>query len=160
MKSIDLPEGMVPRYRALLASYGIPQDRLTLHPYVSDVTSHVALYHGIDIALDTFPYNGTTTTCEALWMGVPVITLRGDTHRARVGASLLSAIGHPELIGEDLAGYERTAITLANDPTRLRGLHTTLRPQMAASPLCDPNSWAREFETALRSTWQTWCGSK
>ena len=87
------------------------------------------------MALDTFPYNGTTTTCEALWMGVPVVTLAGERHAARVGASLLSAVGFPAGIAERPADYVMTARLLAEQRQLLAALRANLRADMARSPL-------------------------
>lgn len=77
--------------------------------------AHLAAYNQVDVALDTFPYNGTTTTCEALWMGVPVVSLIGNSHAARVGLSLLSAIGHAEWATENEENYIEKAVALAQD---------------------------------------------
>jgi predicted O-linked N-acetylglucosamine transferase (SPINDLY family) len=119
--------------------------------------THLALYDRIDIALDPFPYNGTTTTCEALWMGVPVMTLRGDRHAGRVGASLLSQIGLPDLIANSVEEYVEIAVALVGNPNRLHDLRRSLRPRIAASPLCDGRAFARKIEAAFRTMWQHWC---
>src|SRR5262245_63142495 len=103
---------------------------------------HLALYHRVDIALDPFPFNGTTTTCEALWMGVPVITLRGDRHAGRVGASLLTQIGLTDLIANSIEEYVEIALALAGNSGRLDDLRRTLRPRMKASPMCDQGAFA------------------
>jgi predicted O-linked N-acetylglucosamine transferase (SPINDLY family) len=145
------------RYFARFAAAGLPADRVDLLERTAETKDHLALYHGIDIALDTFPYNGTTTTCEALWMGVPVVTLCGDRHVARVSASLLTAVGHPEWIGASEADYVRLATELASDRTRLAAIRTSLRGEMAASPLLDHAGQAARFGTALRDCWRTWC---
>src|SRR5690606_7436295 len=118
--------------------------------------SHLAAYAEVDIALDPFPYNGTTTTCEALWMGVPVVALAGDRHSGRVGMSLLTRLGLDDLIAHTLARYVEIA-ALAADPARLTALRQDLRPRMAASRLCDAAAFARIFETALRTMWRRWC---
>ena len=119
--------------------------------------AHLAVYDRVDIALDPFPYNGTTTTCEALWMGVPVVTLRGDRHAGRVGASLLSQIGLTDLIADSVEEYVEIAVALAGDPGRLADLRRSLRPRLAASPLCDGRAFARKIEAAFRQMWQMWC---
>jgi predicted O-linked N-acetylglucosamine transferase (SPINDLY family) len=111
----------------------------------------------VDIGLDPFPYNGTTTTCEALWMGAPVVTLRGDRHAGRVGASLLSQIGLTDLIAYSVEEYVEIALALAGNPGRLDDLHRALRLRMAASPLCDGRAFARKMEAAFRTMWQYWC---
>jgi predicted O-linked N-acetylglucosamine transferase (SPINDLY family) len=121
------------------------------------IAAHLALYHRVDIALDPFPYNGTTTTCEALWMGVPVVTLRGDRHAGRVGASLLSQIGLTDLIANSVEEYVEIALALAGNPGRLDDLRGALRPRIAASPLCDRRAFARKMEGAFRTMWEAWC---
>jgi predicted O-linked N-acetylglucosamine transferase (SPINDLY family) len=157
LKSPRLPQPLINHYRAMLVHSGIPEDRLILHPFIQSNAEHVALYHRVDIALDPFPYNGTTTTCEALWMGVPTITLRGDSHRARVGASLLSAVGLPELIAANEDQYVTIAGSLASDPPRLASLQSDLRARMAGSPLCDHRSLAVAIEDSILALWQSWC---
>ena len=112
---------------------------------------HLALYQRVDIALDPFPYNGTTTTCEALWMGVPVITLRGDRHAGRVGASLLTQAGLTDWIAGSVEDYLQIAAKLAGDRAQLRDLRHSLRPRLASSPLCDGRAFARKVEAAYRT---------
>jgi predicted O-linked N-acetylglucosamine transferase (SPINDLY family) len=111
----------------------------------------------VDIALDPFPYNGTTTTCEALYMGVPVVTLAGTMHPGRVGASLLSCIGLPDLVAKDEDDYIRIAAALAADEPRRIGLRRDLRGMVMASPLCDAAGYAARMEGALRKMWRRWC---
>ncbi len=136
---------------------GIPAQRITLRGKTPTDIDHLAMYGEIDIALDTFPYNGTTTTCEALWMGVPVIVLAGETHVARVGASLLSAIGLEELVALSEEEYAAKAIDLAHDPQRLSTLRATMRDRMQQSPLMDGQGFARKLEAAYREMWRRWC---
>lgn len=145
-------------YLEAWARRGVPESRVELVDYTSTFGGHLAAYNRIDIALDPFPYNGTTTTCEALWMGVPVVTLAGDTHRARVGASLLTRVGLPELIAGTADAYLATASRLAADQARLRELRSGLRLRIGASPLCDATQVTRELEAALRGLWRDWCG--
>lgn len=144
-------------FLAHLGERGVAAERVELVAWVPGVAAHLAAYHRVDIALDPFPYNGTTTTCEALWMGVPVVTLRGDRHAGRVGASLLSQIGLPDLIANSVEEYVEIAVALAGDPARLIDLRGSLRPRMAASPLCDGRAFARKIETVFRTMWQHWC---
>jgi predicted O-linked N-acetylglucosamine transferase (SPINDLY family) len=115
------------------------------------------MYQRVDLALDSFPYHGTTTTCEALWMGVPVLTLAGRCHAARVGVSILSNVGLQNLITTDVDAYVRLAADLANDPSALAAACGGLRDRMAASPLTDAASFALRFEAALRACWRAWC---
>ncbi len=136
---------------------GVGRHRLAFLERTPDLDSHLAAYGEVDIALDPFPYNGTTTTCEALWMGVPVVTLAGSHHAARVGASLLSAAGFDAWIAADTTDYVRTAAQLAGSPRLLEALRRLLRPELAGSPLCDGAALARAFEQALRGLWREWC---
>lgn len=138
------------RYLSLFAERGIGRDRLDLLSAVPDPRDHLTLYGKVDIALDSFPYNGTTTTCEALWMGCPVVTLAGDRHAGRVGASLLTAIDLPHLIAANAAEYKAKVRELAGNTDRLADLRMGLRDRVAASPLCDANAFARRWEDALR----------
>ena len=98
-----------------LGTRGVAAQRVELSAYVPQA-EHFAAYGRVDIALDPFPYNGTTTTCEALWMGVPVVTLRGDRHAGRVGASLLTQLGLTDLIAGSIEEYVEIAVALAGDP--------------------------------------------
>ncbi len=156
---LDEPAG---RERALarLAQCGVPIDRVDFLGRTASTADHLACYHRVDIALDTFPYHGTTTTCEALWMGVPVVTRAGDRHVSRVGASLLTAVGHPEWIARDEADYIRIAAALASDPAQLLATGSALRAQLQASPLMDHPGQAARFGAALRDCWQAWCAKQ
>jgi predicted O-linked N-acetylglucosamine transferase (SPINDLY family) len=145
------------RWKAGFAAAGISPERVGGVGHVADKTAHLACYGRVDIALDTFPYHGTTTTCEALWMSVPVVTRAGQTHASRVGVSLLSNVGHPEWIADSPEGYVRIAVELAGDLPRLAGLRATLRGRMQASPLTDAPGFARDIEAAYRTMWRTWC---
>ena len=139
------------------AGAGIDAGRLTLLGKTPTTAEHLACYHQIDIALDTFPYHGTTTTCEALWMGVPVVTQIGRVHGSRVGLSLLTCLGLEELAAYDEDGFVRIAVELAADRPRLAELHATLRDRLLTSPLCDGPAYTRRLEEAYRSMWQSWC---
>ena len=118
------------RYRDLFAAHGVAAERVDLVAYVQERGGHLGLYNRIDIALDTFPYNGTTTTCEALWMGVPVVTFRGERHAARVGASLLDAVGLDELVAPSVEAYVALARDLAAQPERLAAISRSLRGRL------------------------------
>ena len=142
---------------ATLKQEGIPEVRVDLWEKMDDKGEHLNAYGNIDIALDTFPYNGTTTTCEAMWMGIPVIGLAGNLHASRVGMSLLSAVGLKDLIANDEEDYLRIALALANDPARLARLRAELRGTMARSPLCDRPGFTTRFGLALRDMWKAYC---
>jgi predicted O-linked N-acetylglucosamine transferase (SPINDLY family) len=153
--------GMDPDYwRARLADGGLPIGRVDLLPMTPGVPEHLARYSLIDIALDCFPYHGTTTTCEALWMGVPVVTLAGDRHASRVGASLLTAVGHPEWIASSPGDYVKIATGLAADKERLRMLRSELRNEMMTSSLLDYGAQAERFGASVRKCWEGWCASR
>lgn len=142
------------RYLSLFADCGIESRRVKLIGVIPDLNHHLAFYGNIDIALDPFPYHGTTTTCEALWMGVPVITLAGQTHVSRVGVSLLTTVGLPELIACTPQEYVAKAVALASDLPTLSQLRTNLRQQVAASPLCDAVAHTQAIEAIYRQFWQ------
>lgn len=129
-------------------------------PFERDVAAHLAAHDRMDLALDPFPYNGTTTTCESLLMGVPVVALAGRVHRARVGASLLHACGLGDLVAPDVESYVRLASDLAHDSPRLADLRRTTRDRFLASPVCDGAGFARRFEGALREVWRAWCATR
>jgi predicted O-linked N-acetylglucosamine transferase (SPINDLY family) len=112
-------------------------------------------YRLVDISLDTFPYHGTTTTCESLWMGVPVVTMAGRVHSSRVGVSLLNQIGHPQWIAADSEHYVSIACALATDLTQLSQLRQELRATLRKSPLMDEVHYAHNMEVTLR---KIWCG--
>ena len=125
-----------------------------------DRPQHLALVGDVDIGLDPFPFNGCTTTFEALWMGVPVVTLAGRRFLGRMGASFLTHLGLPELVADDADGYVAAAASLASDLDRLTALRQGLRQRILASPLCDGPAYARSIEIALRSAWRRWCGGR
>ena len=140
-------------------AHGIGEERLQLVLRKDHYVDHLALYNQVDIALDVFPYNGTTTTCEAMWMGVPVVVLRGNRHVSRVGASLLTRVGLEDLIAEDEAAYVEKAVSLAADQERLVQLHQELRGRMQGCALGDGARFARTLEHAFREMWQNWLSS-
>jgi predicted O-linked N-acetylglucosamine transferase (SPINDLY family) len=140
-----------------LASAGITEDRVEISGFFAATQDHLAAYNRVDVALDTFPYNGTTTTCEALWMGVPVVTLTGDRHAARVGLSLLTAIGHAEWSAENEDAYIEKSVTLAQDRALRSQLRESLRSRVAGSILCDQAGQSARFDAALREIWAEWC---
>lgn len=129
---------------------GLAAERLELRPSLSAYDDHLRAYDDIDIALDTFPYHGTTTTCEALFQGVPVVTLAGRTHAARVGVSLLSRIGCSDWIAASESAFAAQAAALARDVDRLAELRSRLPQMLRAAPLFDPAAIARDLETLYR----------
>ncbi len=138
-------EGVRRRILGVFEQHGIGADRLILQARLPDRRDHLSLYDDVDVALDTFPYNGTTTTVEALWMGVPVVVLAGRMHAGRVGVSLLNQIGRGDWVAETPAAYVEIALRLARErPARLE-----LRNQLAVSRLTDATAFTREWETAL-----------
>jgi predicted O-linked N-acetylglucosamine transferase (SPINDLY family) len=118
---------------------------------------YLETYHRIDLGLDTFPYNGHTTSLDSLWMGVPVVTLVGKSAVARAGWCQLSNLGLAELAGQTAEQFVRIAVELANDLPRLGQLRSTLRQRMEQSPLMDAPKFARNIESAYRQMWRTWC---
>ena len=148
------------RFGQRLAAAGLPLERVELLAMTPGVPAHLGCYAKVDVALDSLPYNGTTTTCEALWMGVPVVTLAGDRHIGRVGASLLTAIGHPEWVAQSREEYIRIAVGLARDFTGRRELRAGLRGALRGSVLLDHAAQAERLGAALRDCWREWCGKE
>jgi protein O-GlcNAc transferase len=128
---------------------GVGADRLLLEHHTPSLADHLAAYRRVDLALDTYPYCGTTTTCEALWMGVPVLTRVGETHASRVGLSLLTAVGLDGLCTDSADAYIDTAVRLATAPDELASARADLRARVAASPLTDAPAFAARFEEAV-----------
>ena len=144
-------------FHAIFRENAIAPERVELHRHLPKAAGHFTLYNEIDIALDTDPYNGVTTTCEALWMGVPVVTRRGQIHVSRIAASLLSAIGMTETIAEDEDAYVARAVALAADPDKLETIRQSLRGRMAASSLVDARAFTRKLEAGYRAMWRDYC---
>lgn len=149
MNSIAVRELMLQR----LARVGIEKDRVTIEASMPRA-DYLAAHAGVDIFLDTFPYPGGTTTCEALWMGVPTLTLAGDTLLSRQGASMLACVGLDEWVATDEEDYVERALFLAADVARLAQLRAGLREKVLASPLFDAPLFARHLEDALQGMWQ------
>jgi len=143
------------RFLDLFSACRIGAERVRLLPRVSSTAGHLAVYHQVDIALDPFPYNGTTTTCEALWMGVPVVTFLGDRHSGRVGASILHAVGIADLlVADSVSSYIEKAAAWANNKGQLKNMRENLRQQMKDSPLCDAVSFTKNVEEAYLNMWK------
>ncbi len=136
---------------------GLSPDRLRLEPPTMQIEQFMRSYHELDIALDTTPYNGGTTTCEALWMGVPVISLVGQHFMSRMGLSFLKSAGLNDLAVTSPDDFVRVASALAHDLPRLTALRSSLRQTLSRSPVCDAKGTVRELEDAFRQMWQAWC---
>jgi len=145
----------VRRFRERCGRLGIAPERLDLRGF-SPIAQSPAAYAEIDIALDPFPFCGGMTSFEALWLGVPIITLAGTTIAGRQSASMLANLGLTDLIATDARQYVDKARELALDPPRLAALRAGLRPRFAASPLMDYAGFARSLETAYRQMWRDW----
>lgn len=139
-----------------LALQDISPDRLEFAS-MAPTADYFGLYRRIDVALDPFPYGGGTTTCDALWMGVPVVSLAGQTAMGRAGLSILSNLGLSDLAGRDVEHYVRIAAELAGDRPRLSALRASLRDRMRKSPLMDTLGFTRNIEAAYRTMWRNWC---
>lgn len=144
------------RYRELFAAHGVGADRLELRG-PTGLTEMMAEYADVDIALDPVLYNGGTTSVQALWMGVPIVTLMGGNFAQRMGASALKQLGREEWIAADEDGYIAIAAGLASDRKRLKAEKAGLRARMQASPLSDIVSYTRHLEAALRQAWVDYC---
>jgi predicted O-linked N-acetylglucosamine transferase (SPINDLY family) len=145
------------RFAEMFALHAIDPGRLELVGH-SPHAELLAAYHRIDLALDPFPYSGGLTTCEALWMGVPVVTCPGETFASRHSLSHLSNVGLTETIAHDLDEYVELAVSLAGDLPRLATLRGGLRQRMAASPLCDGKRFATNLMSLLQDVWEQWIG--
>jgi predicted O-linked N-acetylglucosamine transferase (SPINDLY family) len=137
------------RILGLFAEHGIPSTRIILESHTSNVKSHLECYNRADICLDTFPYNGTTTTCEALWMGVPVVTLCGAHHACRVSTSILRTAGLGELSANNPDTYKSIVCNLAQNESFRLNLMDGIRERLVNCGLCDGASFTRKFEAAV-----------
>jgi len=145
--------------RERFAAAGVDPSRLTFVGALLDPVEHFRAIGEIDIALDPFPFNGGKSTCDALWMGVPVVTLAGSSLMGRIGASLLTRAGLPELVAPEEEAYLRIATELACDLDRLAALRAGLRARLGASVLFDGAAHTRDLEAAYRDAWRAWCRS-
>ena len=147
------------RVRSAFRQASLSEKRLTFVGWQS-FDRYLDSYRQIDVALDPFPYTGGTTTCDALWMGVPVVTLAGRTAVSRGGATLLSNVGLPELVAYDEAEYVDIASGLLHDSDRLAALRRDLRARLEASPIMDGPLFVRGLEAAFRTMWHQWCETR
>ncbi len=154
-----VPEGMArERLRAGFGACDVDTERLDFRGWMPTAAFHAA-HHEVDIALDPFPVNGGTTTCETLWMGVPVVSLYGSTFVGRAGTSLLNAAGLGELVAGNVDDYVATAVRLAGDLDRLQAMRSGMRERLAASPLCDAERFTLALEERYRTMWSGWCAT-
>lgn len=152
-------DATVRRIRARFDGLGVTGDRVECLPADSSRTRHLASYSGIDIALDTFPCNGVSSTLEALDMGVPVVTLTGQALAGRAATSILSSLGMNDLVAGSTGDYIRIATELAKDSARRASLRTGLRAKLRNSPLCDGAAFTRRLESACRDMWKSWASN-
>ena len=151
------PEGSARRWvLKILDQEGVTAERVTFVPFQPRM-EYLRTYQQIDIGLETLPYNGHTTSLDALWMGVPVPTIVGQTVVGRAGVSLLKNLGLPELIAHTPDEYVRVVSELASDRGRLSEMRAGLRGRMERSPLMDGKQFARDIEAAYRMIWRKWC---
>jgi len=143
----------------LFEAEGIEAERVTLLSAKDSTEDHLATYGEVDIALDAFPYNGTTTSCEALWMGVPVLSLAGNRHASRVGLDILSRVGLADLVAHGTDEFIRLAIELSLNHARLRQLRSGMRQRMRDSTLMDAAAMGRHLGSAIREMWLAFCAT-
>lgn len=148
--------GTCDRFRRAFAALGVAEERIQFRPG-SPHRGLLAQYGDIDMVLDPFPYSGGLTTCEALWMGVPTITMPGETFASRHSTSHVSNVGLTDWIAKDRDDYIDKARRHAGDIEALAALRAGLRERVKASPLCDGQRFGRNLGTALREAWRTWC---
>jgi predicted O-linked N-acetylglucosamine transferase (SPINDLY family) len=151
--------GFRQRYLKQFEKAGISGERIAICGWKS-LTTHLKIYNQIDISLDTYPYNGTTTTCQSLLMGVPVITLVGEAHMSRVSLSILTRLGLEFFAASTPDEYVSKATALAANPEALAKIHAQVRARMAFSPLCNKELFTRNIEQAYRQMWHDYCSSK
>lgn len=161
LKAFDFADGALRRdVAARFEAAGVAPGRVEIEGPTQDLGSFLANYNRIHIGLDPFPFNGTTTTLDALWMGVPVVCLEGVMHAGRTGVSIMRTLGADELLAPDEDRYARIALDLASDPDRVAAYRRTLRARVAASALCDGPGHARRMDAAFRAMWRRWCDGR
>jgi predicted O-linked N-acetylglucosamine transferase (SPINDLY family) len=143
-------------FREQFARHGLAEDRVLLQHPEGEERSFLKVYDRIDVSLDTFPWGGHVTACESLWMGVPMLTLQGPRHAARMVSSALTQVGLTDLIARTPEEFVAKAVQLAQDPNRLVELRSGLRRRMHDSPLCDGKTFTRHLEEAYREMWRNW----
>lgn len=148
------------RILAAFGAHGVDAGRITLEGRPVVDGSYLEMYGRFDVALDTLPFCGHTSILEGLWMGVPTLTLPGSTFVGRMGACVMTALGHPELIAETETAFVEKAAELAADPEHIARMRRGLRDRMAASPLCDGRAFAGNLEDAYRKMWRDWCATR
>ena len=150
------------RFLAAMASEGVASWRIDVRPLVAATDKHLDVYSQVDIGLDTFPYAGTTTTCEALWAGVPVVTLQGASHAHNVGVSLLNSVGlETKCVASSEDAYVSMCIALANDHAGLNLMRKTMRNKMTQKDgLCDGSAFTEKLEDAYVAMWRRYCEGK
>jgi len=148
------------RYLTLFQNNGISSNRIEMITYTPSYYDYLNQYSQIDIGLDPYPHNGHTTTCDSLWMGVPVITLRGDRYASRMGASILTRLGLEGFVADTKEAYLRSAVNLAADLDALQEFRREMRIRFTSSPFYDVNRFTREMESVFREIWRTWCGGR
>ena len=161
LKNKALAEGPARgRVIELFKQRGITEERIVMSGSIESLEGHLSAYAHVDVALDSFPYHGTTTTFEALWMGVPVVTLTGPAHVSRVGASILSHAGLDSCIASTPGDYVAHAASWAGRAGELVLLRQQLRHRLSASPLMDEPGFTRRMESAFREMWRRWCAGQ
>lgn len=158
LKALEFQDGTLEvAFKSQFAAEGVAPERIRCAKLTRTYQDHLACYAEVDIALDTFPYTGTTTTFESLYMSVPVITLEGARHVERVSSAILTNAGLSDLIAHNQDQYIQLARDLAADAGRRASLRETIRPRLLASPLCDGPAFAARLGNALRGVWREWC---
>jgi protein O-GlcNAc transferase len=156
LRDADMREALLAR----IAAHGVARERVSMQGWQPSTASHLETYGEVDVALDSSPFNGVTTTCEASWMGVPVVSLAGQTPAARQGLALLHAMGTPEQAAETPADFVAACVALASNRSKLAADRLTARERLKASPLMDGLALAQSMEAAYRKAWRTWCATQ
>ena len=155
-KMLDQPSVRNDVVEALIKA-GIDRKRLILSGRTESSREHMHSYRGVDLCLDSYPYNGTTTNCDSFIMGVPVLTMTGTRHASRVSTSHLRTLGLDELIAADREQYVEIAVRLASDPNLLNSIRRDLSDRLPGSALMDYQGFTRQLESRFRDIWRAWC---